>query len=107
MALVTISGFPCSGKTTRAKQLKELLETRQSLPVLLLNDDTQNLSREVYDAAATEKPARASLFSAVTRNLSPERIVICDSGNYIKGYRYQLYCAARENGCRTVTVGYK
>lgn len=59
--------------------------------------------RERTDATA-EKAARASLFSAVTRQLSPDRIVIFDGMNYIKGFRYQLYCAAREYKCRTCTV---
>lgn len=58
---------------------------------------------ERIDATA-EKAARASLFSAVTRQLSPDRIVIFDGMNYIKGFRYQLYCAAREYKCRTCTV---
>lgn len=57
----------------------------------------------VTDATA-EKSARASLMSAVTRQLSPDRIVIFDGMNYIKGFRYQLYCAAREYKCRTCTV---
>lgn len=58
-----------------------------------------------YAADATaEKSARGSLMSAVTRQLSPDRIVIFDGMNYIKGFRYQLYCAAREYKCRTCTV---
>lgn len=39
---------------------------------------------------------RGALMSAVERALSTERIVIADSLNYIKGYRYQLYCLARQ-----------
>jgi protein KTI12 len=44
------------------------------------------------------------LLSATIRSLASNRITICDSMNYIKGYRYQLYCAAKEAGCRTLTV---
>jgi tRNA uridine 5-carbamoylmethylation protein Kti12 len=51
-----------------------------------------------------EKPGRANLFSNLTRNLSQETIVICDSLNYIKGFRYQMYCAARESSARVCTV---
>lgn len=56
MALVTISGYPCSGKTTRALKLKEAFEQRLSDPayagpvtkVVLISDDTLELSREAY-----------------------------------------------------------
>lgn len=51
-----------------------------------------------------EKPARAALFTAATRSLRPDAITIVDSANYIKGYRYQLYCAAREAGVRVATI---
>lgn len=33
--------------------------------------------------------------SAVERAISPEDLVIADAMNYIKGYRYQLYCVAK------------
>lgn len=57
MALVTISGYPCSGKTTRALKLKEGFEQRIGDPaydgpvtrVTLLSDDTLGLSREAYN----------------------------------------------------------
>lgn len=32
----------------------------------------------------------------VERNLIGKNVVICDTLNYIKGYRYQMYCIARE-----------
>jgi protein KTI12 len=35
--------------------------------------------------------------------ISPTRIVILDGLNYIKGFRYQLWCAAREARVRQVT----
>jgi protein KTI12 len=55
-------------------------------------------------ASLSEKPGRGNLFTNVTRNLGPDKIVVCDSLNYIKGFRYQMYCAAREAHARTVTV---
>jgi len=56
------------------------------------------------EASLAEKPGRANLFSNLTRNLGPESVVICDSLNYIKGFRYQMYCAAREAHARVCTV---
>lgn len=38
------------------------------------------------------------------RSLSPSTVTIVDSANYIKGFRYQMYCAAREAGVRVATV---
>jgi protein KTI12 len=35
--------------------------------------------------------------------LSPSRLVILDGLNYIKGFRYQLWCAAREARVRQAT----
>ncbi|POV95726.1 hypothetical protein PSHT_15501 [Puccinia striiformis] len=112
MALVVISGFPCAGKTTQAHQIKEMLESRieeapdNVLPrnVIVINDEVLGVSRSAYDESKTEKVARASLLSATIRKLSKDHIVICDGMNYIKGFRYQIYCAAREAGVRTCTV---
>lgn len=42
-----------------------------------------------------EKKSRAIFMAAVERSISKESVVIADALNYIKGYRYQLYCLAR------------
>lgn len=57
MALVTISGFPCSGKTTRARQLAEYLEKRlqspeytgQKFDVIVVDDQGCHVARSAYD----------------------------------------------------------
>ena len=36
-----------------------------------------------------------SLKSAVDHRLSADSVVVLDSLNYIKGFRYELYCSAR------------
>lgn len=51
--------------------------------------------RDVYAAAKPEKDARATFSSAVKRFLSRDVIVVADGMNYIKGFRYQLYCEAK------------
>jgi len=53
------------------------------------------VSRSVYHTAKAEKDARAEEYSAVKRVLSRDDIVIADGMNYIKGFRYQLYCEAK------------
>jgi protein KTI12 len=65
------------------------------LKVHLINDQTLGLSRTVYHTARAEKDARAEGYSAVKRVLSRDDIVIADGLNYIKGFRYQLFCEAK------------
>lgn len=49
----------------------------------------------MYGAARSEKDARATFSSAIKRDLSNNDIVVADGMNYIKGFRYQLYCEAK------------
>jgi len=57
MALITISGFPCSGKSQRANQMKQHLETQladpsykgPTLSVVVLSDDNLNIDRSAYN----------------------------------------------------------
>ena len=42
-----------------------------------------------------EKKVRAALLAASERFISKDTVLILDSLNYIKGFRYQLYCQAR------------
>ncbi|KAG8214859.1 chromatin associated protein KTI12 [Butyriboletus roseoflavus] len=111
MALITISGYPCAGKSHRATQIKDHLEQRladpfytgPSLTVTVLSDGhAQHPTLSVR--RSSEKPARGTLFTAFQRHLDSDRIVIVDSLNYIKGFRYQMYCAAREAKVRVCTV---
>ena len=53
------------------------------------------LSRDVYHTARPEKDARAAEYSVVKRLLGKDTIVVADGLNYIKGFRYQLYCEAK------------
>jgi protein KTI12 len=60
MALITFSGYPSSGKTRRAIQLKDYLDRRladrpyngQGQKVLILSDDVVNVDRSSYNGAA-------------------------------------------------------
>ncbi|KAI0317190.1 chromatin associated protein KTI12 [Amylostereum chailletii] len=112
MALITVSGYPCSGKSTRANQLKVHLERRLQDPtyqgprlkVVVLSDDTLHIPRSAYDDSRSEKPARGALFTAMQRQMGQETLLIVDAMSYIKGFRYQMYCAAREMKLRVCTV---
>ncbi|CAG8579717.1 35689_t:CDS:2 [Gigaspora margarita] len=107
MPLIIICGIPSSGKTTRAKQITQYFLNRFSSQekignVHLINDESLGITKDSYkDTRVEEKKARASLISAVERLVSKEDVVIADGMNYIKGYRYQLYCIARAIYCGT------
>jgi len=112
MALITFSGYPSSGKTRRAIQLKDYLDRHlldppyngQAQKVVILSDNSVNIDRSSYDDSRSEKSARATLFAAVQRQMGQDTILIVDTLNYIKGFRYQLYCTAREFKLRVCTV---
>ncbi|KAI1426227.1 chromatin associated protein KTI12 [Xylaria sp. FL1777] len=115
MPLIILTGFPTSGKSTRAKQLQTYLSERikaatpsgatPKYRLHLISDQTLSISRSVYDlsalpahtrsANASEKDARAAIYGAVKRVLSDKDIVILDGLNYIKGWRYQLFCESK------------
>ena len=96
MPLIIISGFPCCGKTTFSKKLKQYLEIKGAKKVVLINEESENVNKRLgYREASNEKKTRGSLKSAVDHHLGPETFVIVDSMNYIKGYRYELFCISK------------
>ncbi|KAK8154555.1 chromatin associated protein KTI12 [Phyllosticta citrichinensis] len=104
MPLIIISGYPSSGKTHRANQLVDFFSQKikdstdlkiSRLKLHHINDQTLGLSRDVYHSARPEKDARAAESSAIKRVLTRDDIVVADGLNYIKGFRYQLYCEAK------------
>ncbi|KAL4931080.1 putative RNA polymerase II Elongator complex associated protein Kti12 [Aspergillus undulatus] len=133
MPLIILTGYPCSGLTHRAHQLAALLEETQSQvfpnsssstdqsttntstnpksPRYKINivhtHDNVNTRRTVYDVARTEKEARGIAYTRAKRLLGKDSFVILDGMNYIKGYRYQLWCEAKALGttCCVVHVG--
>uniref|UniRef100_A0A8C6TF99 Protein KTI12 homolog n=1 Tax=Neogobius melanostomus TaxID=47308 RepID=A0A8C6TF99_9GOBI len=93
MPLIIMCGYPCSGKTQRTNQLKLYLEQNSKRKIHVVGDDTLDLDRNaVYADSQKEKDARGSLKAEVERKVNKDDIVILDSLNYIKGYRYELFC---------------
>ncbi|XP_071139341.1 protein KTI12 homolog [Mytilus edulis] len=97
MPFVLICGFPSSGKSTRAQQLKEHFKAKT---VNVISDHSIGVDRNsVYADSKKEKEIRGTLKSSVQRLLNTDDIVMLDSLNYIKGYRYELYCITKS--CKT------
>ncbi|XP_071771693.1 protein KTI12 homolog isoform X1 [Centroberyx gerrardi] len=93
MPLIVMCGYPCSGKTQRAEELKKYFEQETDRKVHVIGDGALGIERNtVYADSQKEKNARAALKAAVERKVNKDDIVILDSLNYIKGYRYELYC---------------
>ncbi|KAF7075814.1 hypothetical protein CFC21_080559 [Triticum aestivum] len=102
MALVVMCGQPCSGKSEAAACLAAAL--RSSVPdvtVRVIDESSLHLGRdESYKDMVVEKNLRGVLRSEVDRSVSRDGIIIVDSLNNIKGYRYELWCLARASGIR-------
>lgn len=107
MPLVLMCGYPCSGKSTRSQEIKKLFEEEHKKNVYIVSDDDVIKScgtnkHDLYLNSPKEKEIRGILKSEVLRLLGKDAVVILDSGNYIKGYRYELYCASKS--CKTTQV---
>ena len=98
MPLVIMTGYPCCGKTTFSLKLAEYLK-ENGIPmetIEIVNEESQNIKKsEAYATSLQEKSTRGVLKSAVNHKLNDNNYVISDSLNYIKGYRYELYCSTR------------
>ncbi|XP_060778968.1 protein KTI12 homolog [Neoarius graeffei] len=93
MPLIVICGFPCSGKSRRARELKDYFVENTDKQVDIIGDEMQSIDKNsVYADSQREKNLRGVLRSEVERKINKDDIVILDSLNYIKGYRYELFC---------------
>ncbi|KAM4573212.1 protein KTI12 homolog [Odontesthes bonariensis] len=96
MPLIVVCGYPCSGKTRRAEELKAHFEESTDRKVHIVGDGALSVDRNgVYADSQKEKNVRASLKAEVERKVNKDNIVILDSLNYIKGYRYELFCLTK------------
>lgn len=98
MPLIVICGKPLTGKSTTAKTLESFFGEKCCLVVVSDEEKLCDQGLEtIYRNAQKEKDLRSWLKSEVQRHLSsPETLVILDSTNYIKGFRYELYCLSKQ-----------
>lgn len=95
MALVLLSGTPGSGKTTLAEHLKKVF-TDAGYECEIVSEPS--VEQGTFDSSRRETIGRSDYKSAIASATKPDRIVIADGMNFIKGYRYELWCIARETG---------
>ncbi|GAB4817560.1 hypothetical protein N2152v2_004606 [Parachlorella kessleri] len=77
----------------------------KGLEVLLIDEESLHLHRnEAYRDGHAEKNTRGLLKATTDRSLTKWRFVVLDSLNNIKGYRYELWCVARQAATRYCVV---
>jgi len=107
MPLVVLTGLPSSGKSTASLQLAEFM--RGEGKEVLVVGEAQLLGEaatrdSVFRDSSKEKELRARTKAEVNRLISKDKVVICDALNYIKGFRYELYCLSKSSKTPQVTV---
>ena len=67
--------------------------------LVLINHESLLLPRSTfYSSLQNEKAGRSAIRASVERHLTSSRILLVDYVNDIKGFRYELWCRAREMG---------
>ncbi|KAL7543657.1 hypothetical protein ACHAXR_012951, partial [Thalassiosira sp. AJA248-18] len=114
MPSLILTGHPCTGKTTFATLLasRALLHPSNTISnIIHIRESTacpDQTKSECYSNSHMEKNTRAALKSEFDKAVIASgggggekrgsTLVILDSLNYIKGYRYELYCISKAAG---------
>ncbi|GAB0099256.1 KTI12 [Sergentomyia squamirostris] len=109
MPLIILCGIPSSGKSTRARELQKFFQEEKKCTVYVVSENESCRSHrfcknELFGDSQKEKIIRSALKSEVGRLQNNTDVVILDAGNYIKGYRYELYCQAKGSRVSQCTI---
>uniref|UniRef100_A0A3B3S5I2 Protein KTI12 homolog n=1 Tax=Paramormyrops kingsleyae TaxID=1676925 RepID=A0A3B3S5I2_9TELE len=88
MPLIVMCGFPSSGKSRRTKELKEYFLRCTERKVIVVGDETVGMAKNTAYAGETSE----YMLAAFSVTVNKDDVIILDSMNYIKGYRYELFC---------------
>ncbi|XP_045483205.1 protein KTI12 homolog [Harmonia axyridis] len=108
MPLIILTGIPCSGKTTRCEELKNFFLEKNKEVIIV--SEAEQIARSgfeknlIYLDSNKEKHIRGLLKSEVLRYVTSTNLVILDGLNYIKGFRYELYCGTKSNKATQCTI---
>jgi len=88
----------CTDKGATNEAIESSSETNKAV--------SSTTKQELYETSAAEKQTRGALKAAFDRavkksggnNKNNRRLVILDSLNYIKGFRYELHCISKASG---------
>lgn len=109
MPSLILTGFPSVGKSKLAELLaKRALEhsSNSIKNVVIINEESAvptSTKMECYSNSTSEKMTRGALKTEFDKALQQnshngKTLVILDSLNYIKGYRYELHCISKAAG---------
>ena len=106
MPLIIVTGIPSSGKSAVTDSLKDFFEKEHDKVVKIIreNEIVAGDANTIYADSRLEKNLRGTLKSEVVRLLHKDHVVILDGLNYIKGFRYELYCASKASKTTQCTV---
>lgn len=96
MPLVILSGPPLTFKSTFGRLLYRDAIAK-GIDTLLIDPEYLSLTPKNYIGAGMGY-VRKRIKDAVARYLTKSRLVIVDSTNHAKSFRYELFCTAREVG---------
>uniref|UniRef100_A0A1I7ZMB1 Protein KTI12 homolog n=1 Tax=Steinernema glaseri TaxID=37863 RepID=A0A1I7ZMB1_9BILA len=97
MPFLLVTGGPASGKTTIVERIVEHFKANgyKGKITIVKDSDFLHFSRSNYNDSHKEREHRNFLRSTVQKELTKDSLVICDSLNYIKGFRYELFCIGK------------
>ena len=121
MPCLILCGHPCAGKTRLAELIRDRAlalhnnnnnndesssntNKTKIRHVMIINEATACPDQSIaacYATSQAEKRTRGALKSAFDRSVGENdasTLVILDSGNYIKGFRYELHCISKASG---------
>ncbi len=109
MPLVVLVGRPSSGKTSTACQIDAAIKLLDPTRATEIVDDRSAMragqsKSDCYRNSAQEKMTLGALRSTLERQLSKSTVVLFDSLNMIKGFRYEVWALARQLGTRCCVV---
>ncbi|KAL3080801.1 hypothetical protein niasHS_014906 [Heterodera schachtii] len=105
MPLLLVTGFPSCGKSAICERILAFFEDQNpggelQLHIVSDRNNESDFSPLIYGDPKKEKQLRSALRAKVQRLLHRKSLVICDSTNHIKGYRYELFCLAKNTQTR-------
>ncbi|VDM32960.1 unnamed protein product [Hydatigera taeniaeformis] len=100
MPLILLCGYPCSGKTVVTMMLAGLLR-EQNLDCAVEVISEAAVARAISPNDSSEQDPRIAIFTNASlekqlrSQINSTLCVLVDANNYIKGYRYEMYCVAK------------
>lgn len=122
MPLIVICGLPGSGKTRisnaiashckdkniKCIQINEMdLIAEQSARKFIFNGTFTSLSLcrfNLYVDNVAEKHLRSKVKGIVEKSIDKNHFIVVDGCNYIKGFRYELFCRGKTEGTCTCVI---